>query len=33
VEGLKRKEKDSVGRRVVVGKVEHRQGWDTEEDQ
>jgi hypothetical protein len=29
----KKKKKDSVGRRVVVGKMEHRQGWDVEKDQ
>jgi hypothetical protein len=32
VEGRKRKEKDSLGRKVAVGKVEYRQGWDVEED-
>jgi hypothetical protein len=33
VEDRKIKKKDSVGRRVAVGKMEHRQGWDAEEDQ
>jgi hypothetical protein len=33
VKGRKRKEKDSVVKRVAVGKVEHRQGWDAKEDQ
>jgi hypothetical protein len=33
VEGRKGKEKDSVGRRVAMGKMEHHQGGDTEEDQ
>jgi hypothetical protein len=33
VEGRKGKEKDSMGRRVAVGKMEHRQGGDVKEDQ
>jgi hypothetical protein len=33
VEGRKGKEKDSVGRRVAVEKMEHHQGGDAEEDQ
>jgi hypothetical protein len=28
VEGWKRKEKNYVVRRMAVGKMEHRQGWD-----
>jgi hypothetical protein len=33
VEDRRRKEKDLVVRRVAVGKMEHQQGWDAEEDQ
>jgi hypothetical protein len=31
VEDQKRKKKDSVGRRVAVGKMEHRQGWEKDQ--
>jgi hypothetical protein len=33
VEGRKKKEKDSVVRRVAAGKMEDQRGGDTEEDQ